>query len=186
MANSRIYDPSIEDGELIIKQRASVWRNVVTAYQTCNAQYAKLLERFNLTIPQFDVLSAIGASGGRALPKQIAERLLVTKANITVVVAKLEERGFVSRQVHESDGRSFLLSLTREGGDITKLARQAADEFVAQQLSPFSDEDVTRVGKIMREMRQHLSDMNIEQVIESAKLDPIAFPNRHSTQKETA
>lgn len=186
MTASKTSESSIQDGELIVNQRASVWHTVIAAYQTCNAQYAKLLERFDLTIPQFDVLSAILASGGRALPKQIAERLLVTKANITVVVAKLEARGFVSRQVHESDGRSFVLSLTRQGDDITKLARHAADEFVAQQLSPFSDKDVTRVGKIMREMRQHLSDMNIEQVIESAKLDPIAFPNRHNTQKETA
>ena len=67
---------------------ASSWFAVVRAYQECNRRYAQMLEHFDLTIPQFDVLTAIRRLPA-ATPKQIADELVVTRGNISGLLQRL-------------------------------------------------------------------------------------------------
>ena len=64
----------------------SSWFTVVKAYLECNRRYAEMMQHFDLTIAQYDVLAAIESLGEDALPKGIADRLVVTRANISGVI----------------------------------------------------------------------------------------------------
>lgn len=48
----------------------------------------------------------------------LSEKLSVDKANMTRILAKLEESGFVERAVDPEDRRSKLISLTDKGRDM--------------------------------------------------------------------
>ena len=82
----------------------SAWFAVVRAYQLCTRQYERMLDVFGLTIPQFDVMSVIDQLDHRAMPKDIAEHLVVTRGNITAVLKRLESRSLVETRAHECAG----------------------------------------------------------------------------------
>ena len=144
------------------KLEASSWLAVVRAYQECTRLYQKLMQDFNLTIPQFDVLNTITRLGDDATPKAIAAELLVTRGNITGVLYRLEENNLIETHANERDGRSFICELTNEGNDLLKRARKAAAGFISHQLSPFTDAELRQTEAQMREMYAHLREVDLQ------------------------
>ena len=146
----------------------SSWFAVVHTYQLCTRQYERMLDVFDLTIPQFDVMSVIDQLHHRAMPKEIAEHLVVTRGNITGLLKRLEARGLVESRVHESDGRARICSLTSEGQKLLGRARTAARRFIHTQLEPFTDADLERSHKLMNRMARQLESMDPVALAKSA------------------
>lgn len=142
------------------KLEASSWVAVVSAYQACARRYAQMLMHFDLTIAQFDVLSAIRKYGEDATPKAIANELLVTRGNITGLVNRLAERDLIRTRQHATDGRSFCCELTESGHRLLAEARVAAQRFIGLQLSIFDDEELTVSRDLMTRMRSKLETMD--------------------------
>ena len=136
--------------------QARSWFAVVRTYQECHRRYARLLNRFSLTVTQFDVLSAILRLDNHATPCAIAEELLVTRGNITGVLQRLRENGLITTQRHEADGRSFVCAMTNEGQAVMGKARHAASLFIATQLAPFDENALKQTERQMNEMHEHL------------------------------
>lgn len=147
----------------------SSWFAVVRAYLECSKQYTEMLAHFDLTVTQYDVLTAIEHLGDDALPKAIAQRLVVTRANITGVVKRLQERELVSTVEHADDGRSFVCVLTRSGQRLLRKTHAAAKRFVGAQLAPFTSDELEQTRSLMQAMNSHLKT-----------LDPAALANNTS------
>ena len=141
---------------------------VVVAYQSCTRKYSQMLEEFGLTAPQFDVLLAVDELQEQATPKHIADRLLVTKGNITGVLSRLEAAALLVRKPHSEDGRSLICSLSEAGQHTLTLARRAAAVFIDQQRAPFDDEAVARIEQDMRRMTQHLQTLDPQAIAQQA------------------
>jgi DNA-binding MarR family transcriptional regulator len=150
-------------------QRARCWIAVVQAHQACQRQYARLLADFDLTIAQFDLLCVVHDAGGEGTPALVAERLMVTRGNVSPLLRRVVERGWVQERPHPTDRRSLRLSLTATGARLLKRARVASACFIDEQLSPFSDADVARTDAQMRTMRAHLEAMDVDAVLAQAR-----------------
>ncbi|MBP2111046.1 MarR family winged helix-turn-helix transcriptional regulator [Paenibacillus silagei] len=61
------------------------------------------------------VLVEIAKHGGSILPSLLAERIAVTKANISLLLTPLEKDGYITRAAHAQDGRKTVISLTGAG-----------------------------------------------------------------------
>ncbi len=155
------------------KLDSSSWFAVIEAYQACNRRYSAMLREFDLTIPQYDVLSAIDKLGTNAQPKRIADELLVTRGNVTGLLTRLQERQLIRTQQSDTDGRSFVCELSERGQRLLEEARVAASMFIEAQLEPFSDDSKETMQDMMLAMKAHLETM-----------DPIAIAMR--AQQETA
>lgn len=84
-----------------------------------------LLKEYQVTAPQWSVLSLICEEGG--LPQtQIAERLYMDKATIGDIVEKLLAKGLVERAVSPADKRAYCISATEKAlgliGQLTETA----------------------------------------------------------------
>ena len=152
----------------LTRTRADSWRAVVEAYQVCSQRYGSALNHVDLTPAQFEVMILIRSLKQNATPKRIAERLLVTKGNITGVTNRLLTRGLIDRRSHQTDGRSLVFELTSRGQKLLLEANKVAAEFVRQQLEPFTDEEVEIVGRLMRQMKQHLLLMDADSIAKAA------------------
>ena len=76
----------------------------------------RLAGSLGLTQQQWVCLAAIARGGREGLPlSEIGRNLLVTKANITGMVDRLERGGYVSREAHPSDRRVTRARLTAKG-----------------------------------------------------------------------
>lgn len=155
--------------------QASSWIAVVGTYQECNRRYAAMLREFDLTVPQFDVLNAIHSLGDDALPKRIAERMLVTRGNVSGVLNRLQEHDLISTRRTLCDRRSFVCELTPAGLKLFESARSAAALFIEEQLSPFDEDEMRSIEDQMRRMKAHLET-----------LDPVAIALRAKTNEEQA
>ncbi len=150
--------------------RHEAWFSVVEAYQTCNRLYEAMLQRFDLTVSQFDVLCAIEGLGADAQPKHIAERLVVTRGNVTGLLKGLVKRDLVTLHNHPEDGRARLCALTQRATQLMPQVRSAARRFIEVQLAPFSAQDLTHTHRLMTAMTQHLRTLNPAQLFDPASL----------------
>ena len=76
------------------------------------------LELFGLTDGQARVLSLVARSGAPLRMSQVAQRIEVVPRSATTVVAGLEEKGLVLREIDRNDRRSILVRLTKAGADV--------------------------------------------------------------------
>lgn len=138
----------------------SAWFAVVHAYQACTRKYEQMLGAFGLTLPQFEALMAIERLGEQALPKHIADALLVTRGNVTGVLERLRAHALIRLDTHPVDGRARVASLTAEGARVCAQARAAASRFIEAQLAPFSTEEMVATRQTMVRMRNHLETLD--------------------------
>ncbi|MEM7565156.1 MAG: MarR family transcriptional regulator [Pseudomonadota bacterium] len=85
--------------------------------------YRPLLEPLGLTYPQFVVLMALWQQDNTSI-SQLADKAGLSKATMTPLLKRLEQKGFIERQVLPSNERQKNISLTAKG---KKLSSQSID-----------------------------------------------------------
>ncbi|MEL7538206.1 MAG: MarR family transcriptional regulator [Pseudomonadota bacterium] len=147
------------------KLEAASWFAVVHAYEECRRRYSQMMKAFGLTVPQFDVMSAIARLGDAAQPKVIADDLVVTRGNITGVLHRLEENGLLRTRSNKEDGRSFICELTADGMALLEKARAAGTHFIREQLAPFDDAALRHTEEQMNAMHDHLQTIDPDRIV---------------------
>ncbi|MBA3926403.1 MarR family transcriptional regulator [Listeria sp. FSL L7-1582] len=99
------------------------------------------LKKANLSMAQFDVIAQIGLEG-ESTQKSLADRLVVTKGNITQLLVKLEEQGLICRR---KQGKEKYIALT-ELGKACYLENVPAQEAFQQE----------QFGKLTRDEQKQL------------------------------
>jgi DNA-binding MarR family transcriptional regulator len=161
---------------------SSAWLSVVRAYQTCARRYEELLALHGLSTAQFDCLDAIARLGDDALPKHIAEALLVTRGNVTGLIQRLENAGLVKLEPHAVDGRARLVRLTEHGRCVHGAAKRSARAFVRAQLAPFDRSDLDQTHAVMNTMHFHLLELDVRAIHESSASVDADAPLKESSQ----
>ena len=140
------------------------WLSVVQTYQLCQKRYEELLEQFGLTLAQFDALIAIDRLGEEALPKNIADSLVVTRGNVTGLLKRLASAGLITLRPHPVDGRASIAQLTSRAQIQLRRSKSAARSFVELQLKPFTKAELESTRKTMQTMHAHLQAMDIQAI----------------------
>jgi DNA-binding MarR family transcriptional regulator len=102
-----------------------VWFRFVRLHRRAFGAIASELKRIGLSVPQFDCLSTLTEREGLT-QQELAERLYVTKGNVSGLLDRMVEAALVERRAIPGDRRSNALYLTPRG-------RQLADEGIAIQ-----------------------------------------------------
>ena len=95
------------------------WIKIGVVYQKTHRQLAAQLRPLDLTVAQFDALANLYMSDGIS-QQELAERLLVTKGNVTGLVNRLAEHGWAERQSDPDDRRTNRIVLTAAGRAVAK------------------------------------------------------------------
>ncbi|QIW79537.1 MarR family winged helix-turn-helix transcriptional regulator [Bacillus tequilensis] len=86
-------------------------------------QYKPLLEKLNVTYPQYLVLLLLWEHETLTV-KKMGELLYLDSGTLTPMLKRMEQQGLITRKRSEEDERSVLISLTEDG---TLLKEKAAD-----------------------------------------------------------
>jgi DNA-binding MarR family transcriptional regulator len=98
-----------------------------------------------LSLRQLGVLYLI--QGGLTSPGQLARRLWVTPAVVTGLLDRLEQRGFVRREIDPADRRRLRLELTEAGRATGEALGQILTEELATQLATY---DLSQLAELER------------------------------------
>ncbi|MFT8316705.1 MAG: MarR family transcriptional regulator [Sporolactobacillus sp.] len=94
-----------------IKISNQLWKMLSRAYHLQAKSYNQFLKEWGLSLSQYHILSQIG-SHERISQKELAERLFVSKGNVTQLISKMEKSGLIHR---EQEWKTKYLTLTEQG-----------------------------------------------------------------------
>ena len=103
---------------------------VIQLANLLNRRLAPVFEKAKVTPQQWAVLSALAEETAPVTLVALARRLVVTKQNMTGMIARLEQLGVAERQGDPNDLRSSRVQLTRRGRTIVEKLRPAYDEWI--------------------------------------------------------
>jgi len=89
-------------------------------YSLIEKQIAYYLRPYHLTVPKFNalmVIKHIGKDTGLS-QGELGRRLIVTPSNITRLLDRLEQDGYIERISRKGDRRVNLIRITKNGSDI--------------------------------------------------------------------
>ncbi|HKR64158.1 MAG TPA: MarR family transcriptional regulator [Thermoanaerobaculia bacterium] len=91
---------------------------------------APVFEKSKITPQQWAVLASLADQESPVTLVGVARRLVVTKQNMTGMIARLEALGLVEREDDPNDLRSSRVQLTRRGRALVDRVRPAYEEWV--------------------------------------------------------
>ena len=88
----------------------------------------RLFRPHGLSEAQFNVLNVLGPEPAGLSQRALSDVLVVDRSNITGLLDRMEQAGWVRRTDHPSDRRVYLVTLTAEG---RKLWQKVLPEYIA-------------------------------------------------------
>lgn len=108
-----------------------------------------LLAKLDLSLAQHEILLNIRRDSGLT-QKQLSEKLLVVKSNISALLKKLEARGLVRRTPDPEDSRNNRLTLTAKGEALVQESFALQNRVVKAMVAVMSDAELEQMADVMR------------------------------------
>jgi len=125
-----------------------VWFRFMRLHQRMLMQMTVRIRALGLSIPQFDLLSTLTEREGIS-QNELAERLYVTKGNVSGLVDRLVQAGLVERRAIAGDRRSYAMHLTDEGRRLAEAGIRTQRDFVAQTLGRMPEQDLAELDRLV-------------------------------------
>lgn len=132
-----------------------IWFRFLRLHQRAHAAMTRRLKSIGLSVAQFDLLSTLTESEGIS-QRDLAERLYVTKGNVSGLVDRLVEAGLVDRRAIPEDRRSYALHLTAEGRRLALAGMEAQKAFVHATLGQLQPSDLGAIDGVITHWREAL------------------------------
>ncbi|MFJ8064484.1 MarR family winged helix-turn-helix transcriptional regulator [Psychrobacillus sp. NPDC096426] len=121
------------------------------ALQSVNQVSKSKLSSFGVTPVQYALLRLLWKKDGQ-FGYELAKKLLLDSATITGIIDRLEQNGFIERQVDLYDRRNKVVFLTEKGKSIEASLCQKMNEMNNEVMSNFDDEEIQLFKKMLFNM----------------------------------
>jgi DNA-binding MarR family transcriptional regulator len=99
----------------------------------------RLRERFQTTLPRFDLLAQLERVEDGLLLGELSRRMMVSNGNVTGLVERLVQSGMIERNVPEDDRRAVRVRLTAKGRRIFAEMAAAHSEWIGELFAGLSE-----------------------------------------------
>jgi DNA-binding MarR family transcriptional regulator len=131
------------------------WLHLNRIMHTVGRRLSGHLQGYDLTLAQFGVLAQL-----QAVPdisqQMLADWLFVSKGNIVGLLNRLEDRGLVERRPDPEDGRTHVVSLTKQGAALAARVVPEHEELVAECMGVIAPEDQRTLHQLLRTLDRAL------------------------------
>lgn len=118
------------------KLNPRLWLRMLACVNIISAEIRRRLrEEYNVTLPQFDVLAQLAREGQSLRIGELSRRLMVTNGNLTGLVDKLVEAGFVVRESVAGDRRVQMVRMTAAGATLFKRMAISHEQWLDELLA---------------------------------------------------
>ena len=136
-----------------------IWFRWLRLQSRMEGMVAERLKGLGLSVPQCDVLTTLTEREGIS-QQELAERLYVTKGNISGLIDRLAAAGLVERRSIEGDRRSHAIFLTPAGRDLAEKGIVMQRDFVAQTIGQLTPGQITEFEAILISTRDKVRALN--------------------------
>jgi DNA-binding MarR family transcriptional regulator len=127
--------------------------NLARTYEALASEFDRLFKAHGLSGPQYNALRILR---GHAEPMQvyeIAELMVTPQTDITRLVDRLEQAGFVSRERCGEDRRVVWVTLTATGKNVLKKLDRPVKELHERQFQHFSKRELQTLSQLLFKAR---------------------------------
>ena len=114
-----------------------------------------LNEKLNVHPGQVALLQMLEQQEGVS-QKELAKCIMVKPSTITVMLNRMEERGFIKKVPHQTDHRKICIYLTKEGKDVVQKVKENTMVIEEELLKGFSKEEKEQVFSYFQRMKGNL------------------------------
>lgn len=119
--------------------------------------YSQILEKVDLTLSQFTLLSQLMLLGTVSMT-EISGRLKITKPAVTNLVDRLEEKKYLKRVPHTKDRRVILLEMLPKGKKIITEIREQSLNLLLKAYDQFSGKEHDVISRFYAAMSKVMDD----------------------------
>lgn len=131
----------------ISKERLRLWLRMLKTSRMIESRLRdKLRSEYGTTLPRFDVMSALSRFPQGLKMSQLSDVLRVSNGNVTGVVDRLADDGFVVRVAVAGDRRASLVQLTDKGHGEFAAQATAHETWIDDLLAEFGPDDLSALG----------------------------------------
>lgn len=91
--------------------------------------------------------------------QDLAHRLRITPATLSVRLQRLESAGYLSRKADENDKRNYVLTVEPKGKELVALSHQVVDGVVQEIFSGFAKEDLKVLVEYIDRLKQNVRNI---------------------------
>lgn len=121
-------------------------RRIIRAIDQHNKQ---LSFEYNLTVPQLVSLRHLLLHGPTS-PGALAKAVYLSQATITGIVDRLETKGLIERQRHQTDRRKQIVTLTAKGDEFARSLPWPLQERFADSLAALDTEALEQIDDTLK------------------------------------
>jgi MarR family 2-MHQ and catechol resistance regulon transcriptional repressor len=111
-----------------------------------------LFEKAKITPQQWTVLAALADQDGAVTLVTLSRRLMVTKQNMTGMIARLEQLGLADRSEDPHDLRSSRVTLTRRGRTLVDRLRPSYQEWIGSVGGAIGERDLQALTRTVEKL----------------------------------
>ena len=141
-------------------QELRLWLRLLACSQLIEKRVrTQLRERFDTTLPRFDLMAQLERHPEGLKMKELSQRLMVTGGNVTGITDQLVAEGLVERVGVEGDRRAFLVRLTPEGRETFERMAVEHEQWIVQAFEGISPRELDQLHKLLGKVKQHQLDL---------------------------
>ncbi|NNF78290.1 MAG: MarR family transcriptional regulator [Rhizobiales bacterium] len=134
------------------KDRLRLWIRLLRSSRAIENELRERLRReFEVTLPRFDVLSALHREPNGMLMSELSRYLMVSNGNVTGIIDRLEADGQVSRSRRDGDRRTSIVRLTDKGRSEFEAMAAVHETWVDELLAELGPADVEKVSTVLHD-----------------------------------
>ena len=133
-----------------------LWLRLLTCTQLIEKQVrAELRERFDTTLPRFDLMAQLERSQDGLKMKELSRRMMVTGGNITGITDQLVTEGLVERLAVAGDRRAFRVRLTARGRKTFADMAHQHEGWIVEAFGGLSANELDALHQLLGKVKQH-------------------------------
>ncbi len=113
----------------------------------------RLFRPLGLTAAQFNVINVVGRTEGGLSQRELGDRLVVDRSNVTGLLDRLERAGLVKRTDDPKDRRIYRITLTPAGRRLWRRVGPRYDAVVAQVVEGVEEKQVEQTLALLSRLQ---------------------------------
>ena len=145
------------------KEGLRLWLRIVSCTQMVELEIRTMLrEKFDMTLPRFELLSALDRVTDGLTMSELSRWLMVSKGNVTGIAERLSEDGFIRREPTPTDRRSFMVTLTEQGRTAYKEMELEYEKLLDKLFNDMTLDDSDMFTGMLAKLRESVEELRGE------------------------
>ncbi len=118
-----------------------------------------LREKFDMTLPRFELLSALDRVTDGLTMSELSRWLMVSKGNVTGIAERLSEDGFIRREPTPTDRRSFVVTPTEKGKKAYKEMELEYEKLLDKLFNDLTPDDSDMFTGLLAKVKESVEEL---------------------------